>query len=68
MVSFTIVVMLLAVLLSLSAADRDRFSNHYFIRREGDNSGADLPWLARSDQRSDIKEEAQKIYNQIFNP
>jgi hypothetical protein len=46
---------------------RDRISNHYFIRKEGDNSGADLLWLDGSDLRSDIKEEVQKIYNQIFN-
>jgi hypothetical protein len=46
----------------------DRLSNHYFIRKEGDNSGADLLWLDGSDLRSDIKEEAQKIYNQVFNP
>lgn len=47
--------------------DRDKISNHYFIRKDGNNSGADLLWLDGSDLRSDIKKEAQKIYNLVFN-
>ena len=47
---------------------RDKVSNHYFIRKDGENSGSDLLWLDGSDLRSDIKEEAQMIYNKIFNP
>jgi hypothetical protein len=46
---------------------RDKISNHYYIRKEG-NSGTDLLWLDGSDLRSDIKEEVQKFYNQIFSP
>lgn len=47
--------------------EHDRISNHFFLRKDGDNTGADLLWLDGSDLRSDIKEEVQKIYNQIFN-